>query len=177
MPREKPKAVVLADLAAVDAAMGELAALRREVAAVEGVMNDAIDNIKAEAKEKTTPLTARIKEIETGLANFAVARKAELFPKKKSLDLTFGLIGFRQSTKLKTLVRWTWGAVLERLRELAADPEGKPYRDAIRTKAEVDKEAMRDWPEERLASVGVHKVSEDEFFYELKAEEIKEVAA
>jgi len=177
MAREKPKVTVLADLKEADAALAELAGLRRDLAAVEGVMNESIDTIKAEAKAQSTPLTARVKDLEAALANFAVARKAELFPKKKSLEMTFGLFGFRQSSKLKTLAKWTWKLVLERLQELAADPEGRPYREALRTKVEVDKEQMRDWPEDRLAAVGVHKVAEDEFYYELKAEELREDAA
>ena len=67
--------------------------------------------------------------------------------------------------------------MLERLQELAEGDAGKPFREALRTKVEVDKEAMRDWPEERLATIGVRKVAEDEFYYELKGESIKEVAA
>lgn len=177
MARTKPKVAVLADLKEADAALAELAGIKREIATVEGVMNDAIDAIKAEAKAKTSPLTDRVKDLEAALANFATVRKGELFQRKKSLDMTFGVLGFRQSSKLKTLVKWTWKLVLERLQSLAAGPEGTPYREAIRTRIEVDKEAMRDWPEERLAAVGVHKVAEDEFYYELKAEEIQGEAA
>ncbi len=177
MARTKPKVVALADLKEADAALAELAGIKRDLAALEHVMNEAIDNIKAEAKAQSTPLTARLKDLEVALANFSTARKDDLFPKKKSLDLTFGMLGFRQSSKLKTLAKWTWKLVLERLQELADSPDGGAYLEAIRIKPEVDKEALRDWPEERLAAVGVHKVAEDEFFYELKAENIKENAA
>ncbi len=177
MARTKPRVMVLADLKEADAALAELAGIKRDMASLECVMNESIDAIKAEAKAQSAPLAIRMKDLETALTNFAVARKDDLFPKKKSLELTFGALGFRQSTKLKTLVKWTWKLVLERLQALAADPEGTPFREAIRTKVEVDKEAMRDWPEERLATVGVHKVAEDEFFYELKAEAIENAAA
>lgn len=177
MARTKPKVAVLSDLKEADAALAELAGIKRDLSALEHVMNESIDNIKAEAKAQSTPLAARKKDLETALANFAIARKDDLFPKKKSLDLTFGIMGFRQSTKLKTLVKWTWKLVLERLLDLADAPEGGAYKKALRTKVEVDKDAMRGWPEERLAAVGVHKVAEDEFFYELKTEEIKENAA
>lgn len=177
MARTKPRVAVLSDLKEADAALAELAGIKRDLAALEGVMNESIDAVKAEAKAQSSPLTARMKDLETALTNFAVARKDDLFPKKKSLELTFGALGFRQSTKLKTLVKWTWKLVLERLQNLAAGPEGAAYREAIRTKVEVDKEAMRDWPEERLAAVGVHKVAEDEFYYELKAETVENAAA
>lgn len=177
MARTKPKVAVLADVKDVDAALAELAGIQRDVAALECVMNDSIDRIKAEAKAQSEPLLNRKKGLEAALANFATARKDDLFPKKKSLEMTFGVLGFRQSTKLKTMVKWTWKIVLERLQELAEGDAGKPFRNALRTKVEVDKEAMRDWPEERLATVGVLKVAEDEFYYELKGESIKEVAA
>ena len=177
MARTKPKVEVLSDLKEADAALAELAAIRRDLTALEHVMNESIDNIKAEAKAQAAPLTVRMKALETALANYATVRKTELFQKKKSVDLTFGVLGFPQASKLKTLAKWTWKLVLERLQELADCPEGKPYYEAIRVKSEVDKEKMRDWPEERLATVGVLKVAEDEFYYELKAEEIKENAA
>ena len=177
MARTKPKVVVLADPKEADAALAELAGIKRDLAALECVMNESIDAIKAEAKAQSTPLTTRLKDLEAALANFATARKDDLFPKKKSLEMTFGVLGFRQSTKLKTLARFTWKLVLERLQELAAGPNGAPFHQAIRVKPEVDKEAMRDWPEERLAAVGVHRVADDEFFYELKAEAIEHAAA
>ena len=179
MSREKPKAIVLADLREVDAALAELAALRREISAVEGVMNDAIDNIKAEAKSKTEPLTSRTKTLEIAVANFAAARKAEFFSKKKSLELTFGVFGFRKSSKLKTLKSWTWGGVLERLKELVkgSDENAEIFGKGIRCKEEVAKDVIGDWPPERQVAVGVQLSSEDEFFYELKAEEIQGEAA
>jgi len=177
MARTKPKVLALSDIKEADAALAELAGIKRDLAALEHVMNESIDSIKAEAKAQSAPLAARAKDLEVALANFSTARKDDLFPKKKSLDLTFGVLGFRQSTKLKTLARWTWKLVLGRLQELADSPDGGAFLEAIRIKPEVDKEAMREWPEERLATVGVQRVAEDEFFYELKSVELKEDAA
>ena len=50
----------------------------------------------------------KAKAFET-LQSFAVENQAELFTKKKSLDMTHGVIGFRTGTpKLKTLKGFTW---------------------------------------------------------------------
>ena len=47
------------------------------------------------------------------LQAFATENQAELFTKKKSLDMAHGVIGFRTGTpKLKTLKGFTWASVL-----------------------------------------------------------------
>ena len=44
---------------------------------------------------------------------YAMENKAELFTKKKSLDMVHGVIGFRTGTpKLKTLKGFTWASAL-----------------------------------------------------------------
>jgi len=47
------------------------------------------------------------------LQSFATENQAELFTKKKSLDMAHGTIGFRTGTpKLKTLKGFTWASAL-----------------------------------------------------------------
>ncbi len=167
MPRRKPTAVVIADLKEAEAALGELARLERDLAAVEAEMNEGIDRLKAEAAAKAQPLTARRKELESALATFGQLNKGELFSRRKSRELAFGTIGFRRATKLVTRPKLTLAIVLEKLKEYG-------FTDAIRTKESVDKDAMRDWPDERLEIVGMQRKVTDEFFIELKAEEIGE---
>lgn len=167
MPRRKPTAVVIADLKQAEAALGELARLERELTAVECALNEGIDRLKAEAAAAAKPLGARRKELEAALATFAQLNKSELFGRRKSRELAFGVIGFRRSTKLVTRPRLTLALVLEKLREYG-------FREAIRTRESVDKEAMRDWPDERLELVGMRRKVADEFFIELKTEDIDE---
>jgi phage host-nuclease inhibitor protein Gam len=168
MPRRKPKAIpAIADLIQAGNALAELARLDRDLKAIESDLNEGVDQLKAEAKAKAEPLAARRKELETGLATFAEANKAELFKRPKSRELTFGTIGFRKSTKLLTLPKLTLATVLEKLKSYK-------FTEAIRKKESVDKDAMRDWPDERLELVGMRRKKEDEFFIELKAEELGE---
>jgi phage host-nuclease inhibitor protein Gam len=168
MPRRKPKAIpAIADLNQAGNALAELARLDRDLKAIESDLNEGVDQLKAEAKAKAEPLAARRKELETGLATFAEANKAELFKRPKSRELTFGTIGFRKSTKLLTLPKLTLATVLEKLKSYK-------FTEAIRKKESVDKDAMRDWPDERLELVGMRRKKEDEFFIELKAEGLGE---
>lgn len=69
------------------------------------------------------------------LQSFATENQAELFTKKKSLDMAHGTIGFRTGTpKLKTLKGFTW--------ESAKTLVKKFLSDYIRTTEEIAKDKM-----------------------------------
>jgi phage host-nuclease inhibitor protein Gam len=163
--RIKPQALIINDVKQADEALAELAAIMREVGEIEAAMNAIIDGAKDAAAKKSQPMQDRRKELEAALATFGNLRKPELFKDKKSLELNFGIIGFRKSTSLRTKAKTTWAAVLERLKELG-------LTTGIRTKEEVDKDVLRAWPEERLEAVGVRRDERDEFYVEVKQEEV-----
>lgn len=168
--RTKPQAVVIADLAQAEGVLAELAEIDRSLELAKAAMNEEIDRAKATGRAAAEPLEARRKELAIALEAFATHNKAQLFAKKKSLDLGFGVIGFRLATRLKTVAKATWGQVLEAL-------QSYKYEKAIRIKVEVDKDAMKDWPAERLATVGVTRETSDEFYIEIKQEEVASKAA
>ena len=69
------------------------------------------------ADELTRLSDEREKAFDT-LQAYAVENQAELFTKKKSLDMTHGTIGFRTGTpKLKTLKGFTWASALQLVKE------------------------------------------------------------
>lgn len=69
------------------------------------------------------------------LQAYAVENQAELFSKKKSLDMAHGTIGFRTGTpKLKTLKGFTWASVLQLVRQFLPG--------YIRTSEEVAKDKL-----------------------------------
>lgn len=69
------------------------------------------------ADELTRLSDEREKAFDT-LQAYAVENKAELFTKKKSLEMTHGTIGFRTGTpKLKTLKGFTWASALQLVKE------------------------------------------------------------
>lgn len=163
--RTKPQALVVADLKQAEAALAEMAEIDRTAEAREAAMNAAIDAARTEAKALCEPLAARRKELEQALASFAELNKAELFGKRKSLDLGFGTIGFRLSTSIKTVAKITWDMVLQKLKDFG-------FTEAVRSKESVDKDVLRGWPDERLATVGARREVRDEFFIEINREAV-----
>jgi len=168
--RTKPQPLIIGDLPQADEALRKLAEITREQALIEQGLNAQIDQLKAAAKLQLEPLTASRKRLEDALAVFGTLKKDELFGVKRSLDLTFGVIGFRKATSLRLLAKHTWAMVLKRLQDLGLS-------EGIRTKLEVDKDELRGWPDTRLETVGVRRESTDEFFIEPKQEEIASKAA
>lgn len=169
-PRTKPQPLIISDLPQADEALRQLAEIAREQERVESGMNAQIDQLKAAAKLQLEPLTTARKRLEDALAVFGTLKKEELFPdRKRSQELNFGVIGFRKATSLRLLAKHTWAMVLKRLQDLNL-PEG------IRTKLEVDKDSLRGWADERLETVGVKRETVDEFYVELKQEEISQAA-
>lgn len=168
--RTKPKTIIVGTLKQAEGTLAEIAEIDRKVAAHEAHLNEIVDKAKADTKGLCDPLQQRRKALADALATFATMNRAELFAKKKSLFLGFGTIGFRQATKLLTLPKVTLNNVLERLRELG-------ITEAIRIKENVDKTAMQDWPAERLTTVGMRRVSEDEFFIEIDQQRLDDEAA
>jgi len=170
--RTKPQPLIIGDLPQADEALRQLAEIAREQERIENGLNDQIDQLKAAAKAQLAPLSASRKRLEDALAVFGTQRKADLFPenKKRSQELTFGTIGFRKSNSLRLLAKHTWAQVLQRLQDLG-------FKEGVRTKLEVDKDALRGWPDGKLEDVGVKRETTDEFFIELKAEELADKAA
>ncbi len=115
-------------------------------------------------REKHQSELAALKEVKDKefekLQHFAT--NPDLFAKKKSMDLTHGIIGFRTGTpKLATRKGYTWGAILTLVKEFLPS--------YIRTSEEVAKDRiLADRESEDVAvllpKVGI-EVKQDETFY------------
>ena len=124
------------------------------------------DATLAEIAARCEPLKKDIVAREQALVQFALARREELFKNRKSRELTFGTIGFRVSSSLRTIKKMTWERVLGVLKE-------RGMTNCIRIKEEVDKEALRTLGPNTLADVGCKLTQEDAFFYELNEAELE----
>lgn len=162
--RVKPTVNVepIKDLTQVNAALGELASLGRKLNEIENEMNEDIDRLRKVAEVKAAPHVHRIEALEAGLKAYADFN-ADLFAERKSMDLPFGIFGFRMSKGIRLLGKASWKEVLGLCKQYA-------FTEAIRFKEELDKEAMEKWPEERLTLVRAQRSTKNEFFYELKQE-------
>ena len=138
------------------------------------------DKLYAKLNEETTKLrekydpelTVLLEEKEKQYAivqAYCIENKERLFDDRRSLETIHGKVGFRLGTpKLKTLPKFTWDKVLEKLKTVLPD--------FVRTKEEVDKEGLiagrnTDGVAQHLNAVGVYVDQDEVFFIELKKEE------
>lgn len=170
MARIKPDPMVVADRAQAEAALAAMAGLDRRIGEVEASMQEDIDLAKSRASQAAAPLLARRKELADAVAVYAKLNRQELFAKAKSLDLGFGVIGFRASTRIAQIRGITAEMTLEKLRQFN-------FTDGIRIKEELNKDAALGWPDERLELVGLQRQQRDTFFIEIKKEEVPEGGA
>ncbi len=170
MSRKKPANLVhIKDLDAADDALFELASNTRALQRLQDELNQAIDKLKAKFERDSQELVSKNEALGNGLHAFAEHHKAELFTRKRSLELTFGTLGYRVSSEVQPQPKLKWRDVLERL-------ERGNFDQAIRVKKEVDRDVLRTFGEDELAEVGVRLVDKDTFWFELKQEQLVEAA-
>jgi phage host-nuclease inhibitor protein Gam len=170
MARIKPNPHIIEDRSQAEGALAEMAALDRKLSGIETDMQETIDHAKKKAAQAAAPLIARRKDLADALAVFAKLNRQTLFPgKAKSVDLGFGTIGFRLSTRLQQLKGVTVAMTLEKLKQFG-------FTEAIRIKEEPDKDVMSGWPDERLETVGLKRQQTDSFFIEIRKDDVPEGA-
>ena len=169
MARIKPDPYMVLDLAQCERALAEMAAIDRKLSAIENEMREAIDAAKSKAGQLAGPLQARRKELADAVAIFAKLNRQELFSKSKSLDMGFGVIGFRASTRIVQLRGVPAEMTLERLHQYN-------LADGIRVKEEINKDAALGWPDERLELVGLKRQQTDTFFIEIARDDVPDNA-
>ncbi len=165
MARKKATPFRIDDLAGANEALREMAELERDISTVKNRLNKRLDEATSAAAEESAPLKARYELLENSLEAFATLHKEDLFKDRKTLELDFGFLSFRQSSRVdKVNGKITWEQIVERMAE-------KGYDDGIRVKMEANKAAMMSWPEKKLAEVGATIKVADNFDIEVKQRE------
>lgn len=167
--RSKPAPHIVENTQQAEGALAELASIARKIQALEIEQQEAIDLAKAQASQACTPLFTRQKELENGLAVFAHLNKKELFIKGKSLDLGFGIIGFRASQEIAQMKNIKAEITIQKLKEFN-------FLDGIKTTETVNRSAMTEWSEEKLETVGLERKQKDAFFVEIKQDDVANTA-
>ena len=137
--------------------------------------------IREKYADKLSVLTTEKDKAFDTLQAFATENQAELFSKKKSLDMAHGTIGFRTGTpKLKTLKGFTWASALELVKEFLPDYVRQTW-DIAKDKLLADRESTVQEPGnplgpgksmyERMAKCGIQVVQEETFYVEPKKED------
>lgn len=139
----------------VDVCLKEVADAENEIIAIEAAMNKQIAEIKKDAEDRARQHKDGIKVNESKIKEFTTANRDAL--KGKSRPLTFGTVGFRQSTKL--LLPSEINDVIRKLREHG-------MFDCVVVKENVDKDAIKKYSEDEIIAIGGYLQKTDTFWYE-----------
>ena len=158
--RYKPNAGKLNSLEEVNLALKDIGLAEKELEAIDAKAAKEIAAIKERTAKEGEELRKQILETSAMISAYAEYNKAELFKDKKSVELSFGLFGYRKSTKIS--VKKT---TLELLKKFS-------FTGCIRLKEEPDKEAMANLSDEQLASVDACRKITNDFFCEANLDEV-----
>lgn len=148
------------DLNDVNLAMRRIRDLKAKMTKMDIEAQEKINKVRAEVEAKAKPMLQEIEPLQNGILAFAEYNKNELFKTKKTIDLNFGQIGFRKSTKI-SIKNSTLGLL-----------QHFHFTKAINIKKSVDKEALSKWTDTKLDKVNAKRITEDSFWYEVKEEEV-----
>ena len=160
MARYQPAQSKLGTIEDVDLALKEIGLLERELEVIDAEAHKQISEAKEKAAEKGEPLRKRIAEVSAKIGAFAEYNKDELFKDKKSIELTFGVFGFRKSTCVS--VKKTTVELMQKL----------GLTSYLRVKTEPDKERMAELDDDALSQVDAVRKVKDDFFCEPNKEEV-----
>lgn len=160
MARLKPNVKKINTLDDVDMALKEIALAERELETIDGQAQKEMAVIKENALKAGEPHRTKISELSALIGAFAEYNRGELFTDKKSIELTFGVFGFRKSTSIS--VKKTTLDLLKKLQMF----------QFIRIKEEPDKDKMSDLDDEALSTVDAVRKIKDDFFCEANKEAV-----
>lgn len=146
----------------VDEALKQISKINQELKIHEARLNKDIDTIKANVQSTIAPLQEEKERLEKNVREFTEANMEE-FKEKKSMDFSFGQVGFRKSTSIITR---NVKAILEALKN------NKMF-DCITVKESINKEELEKYDDESLSKVGAKRKTEDKFFYKINEERIE----
>lgn len=138
----------------------EIAECEMALEAIEAQMNAAIQDLKLDAELQAKPLQEKAARLAREIKEFTEENRSDI--KGKTMKLNFGQCGFRQSTKI------TIASVQATLKSLKA----RGMKDCIMVKESVNKDTLREYPDEVIASVGCRKKIEDAFWFETDREKL-----
>ncbi|MDR0387258.1 MAG: host-nuclease inhibitor Gam family protein [Treponema sp.] len=160
MARLKPNVKKIESLEDANLTLKEIGLLERELETIDGDAHRQIAEIKTAAVKAGESPRKRIADLSALLGAYAEYNRTELFRDRKTVQVSFGIFGYRRSTAIS--VKKT---TLELLEKLGLDKY-------IRVKKEPDKEAMAFMDDDALAQVEAVRKVKDDFFCQADKEEI-----
>jgi len=152
--------------------LGEIAKWKNFETITTALMNQRITEVRTEYEAQLADASDKLKALVTAAKQWADTNPGE-FEKRKSVELVHGTVGYRTGMpKVEPKGKLTWKIVLERIKSL-----GKPMKDFIRTKEEVDKDLILAnranlFPAD-LDNMGVEIVQDEVFYVDPKLTEVE----
>lgn len=166
--REKKPVMAVKTIEEAEQVMSEYATADARMAQIQAKMDEQITAIRNKYSDQLQDLSD-LREDKLNTLHFFAESNTQLFDKKKSLQMSHGVLGFRTGTpKLKTLPKFTWGAVTEMLKE-KLPAYVRTVQEAAKDKllADRDNESVNKY----FTKCGIAVVQDESFFVELKKEE------
>lgn len=168
---------------AADEAFGTYAKADASINKINAEIELACAKIREKYADKIAILSDEREQAFETLQAFATENQAELFSKKKSLDMAHGTIGFRTGTpKLKTLKGFTWASALNLVKSFLPGyirQTEEIAKDKLLADREVEVQLGGGDPNnrgyrplrEQMAECGIQVVQDETFYVEPKKED------
>ena len=185
MARQKKTIITGVSREAADEAFATYAKSDAQIQKINAEIELQCAKIREKYADKLATLGAEKDKAFDALQSFATENQAELFIKKKSLDMAHGTIGFRTGTpKLKTLKGFTWASALQLAKKFLPmtyiRQTEEIAKDRLLADRELEEVVVYDTPTgdprtvkmpEAMAVCGIQVVQEETFYVEPKKEE------
>lgn len=154
----------------MEEAFGQYATADAEVQSINAEMDRQFVEIRERHAERIAELEKQKTESFEVMQVFATEHRDDLFSKRRSMETTHGILGFRTGNpKVKNRKGFTWAAVLELVKTFL--PEYVRTEETVakdRLLADRDEEGMP----ELLTKCGVYVDQDEAFYVEPKKEEV-----
>ena len=144
----------LSDWGDVDRLLEAMGRMDLQIAGIEAEMGEALYDLVERYAAELTAMREHRAVLENSVSAFCQARKNE-FAMKRSMQLTFGRIGFRVAESIE-VPKGMEDVVIATLRRLGWD-------ECIEIKEKVDKNALKKLSDLDLARCGARRKTEDRF--------------
>lgn len=167
--REKKVIITGVTREAADEAFATYAKADAQAAKITADIELQCAKIREKYASKLAELDAEKTKAFDTLQSFATENQAELFTKKKSLDMAHGTIGFRTGTpKLKTLKGFTWASALQLVKEFLPGYI-RQTEEIAKDKLLADRDTEEMMPQ--MNKCGIQVVQDETFYVEPKKED------
>lgn len=183
MARQKKTIISGVSREAADEAFATYAKSDAQIQKIQAEIELQCAKVREKYSDKLSALSDEREQSFEVLQSYATENQAELFMKKKSLEMAHGTIGFRTGTpKLKTLKGFTWASALQLAKKFLPMTyirlSEEIAKDRLLADRDMEEVAVYDTGDMRVVSMkeamsvcGIQVVQDETFYVEPKKEE------